>query len=162
MVRTITELKDRLEELAKLGAPELRAEWTSLFASPAPRRVSRDILLRGIAYRLQEKMYGGLKLATLKRLKRLAAELRDGSSITPAPAASLRPGVRLLREWNGETQIVEVLPDGFAWRGTRYRSLSAIARTITGVPWSGPRFFGLLDKRRREPVDEKDLTAKLK
>lgn len=161
MVRTSNQLKERLGELAKLGAPELRAEWTSVFGSPAPRRVSRDILLRGIAYRLQEKMYGGLKPATLKRLKRLAAEIRDGGSVAPAPS-SLRPGVRLLREWNGETQIVEVLPDGFAWRGAQYQSLSAIARAITGVQWSGPKFFGLLDKRRRESADPNDLAAALK
>jgi len=70
--------------------------------------------------------------------------------------------VRLLREWNGETHIVEVLPDGFAWRGSQYQSLSAIARTITGVQWSGPKFFWLLDKRRKESVEPEDLAAALK
>lgn len=139
-------LRERLEELATLGAPQLRAEWTSLFGNPAPRRVSRDILLRGIAYRLQEKMYGGLKPATVKRLKRLASGVQDEGSPAPAPAASLRLGTRLLREWDGRTETVEVLQDGFEWRGTRYRSLSAIARAITGVQWSGPKFFGLLDR----------------
>ena len=94
-------LKERLEELATLGAPQLRAEWTSLFGNPAPRRVSRDILLRGIAYCLQEKMYGGLKPATVKRLKRLASGVQSGDSPAPAPAESLRPGTRLLREWDG-------------------------------------------------------------
>jgi len=162
VARTLAQLKERLEELSKLGALELRAEWTALFGSPSPRHVSRDILLRGMAYRLQEQMYGGLKPATLKRLKRLAAEFRDGGPPKPAPAASLRPGVRLLREWNGETHIVEVLPDGFAWRGAQYQSLSAIARAITGVQWSGPKFFGLLDKRRKESVDPEDLAAALK
>lgn len=66
-----------LKSLLTLGAPQLRAEWTSLFGNPAPRRVSRDILLRGIAYRLQEKMYGGLKPATVKRLKRIASGIGD-------------------------------------------------------------------------------------
>jgi Protein of unknown function (DUF2924) len=143
-------LKERLAELATLGAPQLRAEWASLFGNPAPRRVSRDILLRGIAYRLQEKVYGGLKPATIKRLKRLASGVQDGGRPAPAPAASLRPGTRLLREWNGRTETVDVLQDGFEWRGTRYRSLSAIARAITGVQWSGPKFFGLLDRPRAD------------
>jgi len=66
VARTLAQLKERLEELSKLGALELRAEWTALFGSPSPRHVSRDILLRGMAYRLQEQMYGGLKPATLK------------------------------------------------------------------------------------------------
>ena len=164
VVKTLPQLQERLEQLAKLGAPELRAEWTSVFGRPAPRRVSRDILLRGIAYRLQEKMYGGLKPATVKRLKRLAAELRGGGAVTPAPApaASLRPGVRLLREWNGETHTVEVLQDGFAWHGAQYRSLSAIARAITGAQWSGPKFFGLLDKQRTKVVDANYLLERLK
>ncbi|MDE2133254.1 MAG: DUF2924 domain-containing protein [Alphaproteobacteria bacterium] len=162
VARTLAQLKERLEEPSKLGALDLRAEWAALFGRPSPRHVSRDILLRGMAYRLQEQMYGGLKRATLKQLKRLAAELRDGGSIAPAPTALLRPGVRLLREWNGETQIVEVLPDGFAWRGAQYQSLSAIARAITGVQWSGPKFFGLLDKHRKEATDLRDLAAALK
>jgi len=161
VVRTLAQLKVHLETLSKLGAFELRAEWAALFGRPSPRHVSRDILLRGMAYRLQEQMYGGLKPATLKRLKHLAAEFRDGGPPKPAPAVSLRPGVRLLREWNGETHIVEVLPDGFAWRGAHYKSLSAIARAVTGVQWSGPKFFGLLDKRRKESVEPEDLAAAL-
>ena len=162
MIRTAAQLKEHLDKLAKLGAPELRAEWSRVYGSPAPRRVSRDFLLRGIAYRLQEKMYGGLKPATVRRLKQINANLEKGLETKPPPAATLRQGVRLLREWKGETHIVEVLPDGFAWRGQTYRSLSVIARSITGAQWSGPKFFGLLDRRRRKSGDTGDLVEQLR
>ena len=141
-------LRGHLKRLSELGALELRAEWTKVYGVTAPRHISRDLLLRGIAYRLQERMYGGLKPSTVKRLKEIAAGLEQGSELKPQRASSLKPGVRLLREWQGETQIVEVLTKGFAWKGKTYKSLSAIARAITGTQWSGPEFFGLRDKRK--------------
>jgi hypothetical protein len=156
------ELKRHLDHLATLGAPELRAEWTRVHDRPAPRRISRDLLLRGIAYRLQEQMYGGLKPATVKKLKQIAAAMKQGGDV-PIPAApTLKPGVRLLREWNGETHIVEVVPSGFAWRGATYRSLSVIARLITGVSWSGPLFFGLRDKRRGKIIESARMLEQLR
>jgi len=131
-------LKEHLDGLSKLGAPELRAEWAKVHRATAPRHISRDLLLRGIAYRLQERMYGGLKPPTLKRLQKIAADLEKEPESPPLQAAALKPGVRVLREWKGETHIVEVLAKGFAWQGETYRSLSAIARAITGTQWSGP------------------------
>ena len=156
-------LKPHLEMLSKLGAPELRAEWAKVYRTTAPRHISRDLLLRGIAYRLQERIYGGLKPSTLKRLKEIAANLEsETEKPMPMPASRLKPGVRLLREWQGETQIVEVLPKGFAWKGKTYKSLSAVARTITGTQWSGPDFFGLRDKRKRVSIEPKTLIKALK
>lgn len=159
---TEAQLKEHLEALSKLGAPDLRAEWAKVYGTPAPRRISRDLLVRAIAYRIQEKMYGGLKPATVKRLKQIAADMEKGTETPQKPTASLREGVRLLREWNGETHIVEVVPDGFAWRGNTYKSLSVIARAITGANWSGPKFFGLRDKRRSESRNPADVVARPK
>lgn len=155
-------LGEHLERLSELGALELRAEWTKVYSATAPRHISRDLLLRGIAYRLQERMYGGLKPSTVKRLKEIAAGLEQGSELKPQRASSLKPGVRLLREWQGETQIVEVLTKGFAWKGKTYKSLSAIARAITGTQWSGPEFFGLRDKRKKRSVEPDTLIEALK
>jgi hypothetical protein len=149
VIKSDAELRAYLDRLAKLGAPELRAEWARVYKRPAPRRISRDLLLRGIAYRVQEEMYGGLEPRIVKALQRIAGAVREGRGIPETPKNELHAGVRLLREWNGQTHIVEVIPDGFAWRGKTYRSLSVIARAITGTQWSGPRFFGLHDKRPR-------------
>jgi hypothetical protein len=114
-----------------------------MFDAAASAHLSRDLLSRAMAYRLQEQVVGGLRAATLRRLRRLAEDLRAGEAAKITSAPTLQPGVRLMREWNGETHVVEVLADGFSWRGAAYQSLSAIARAITGVRWSGPRFFGL-------------------
>jgi hypothetical protein len=162
MMRNDVELRAHLDQLAKLGAPDLRAEWTRVFERPAPRHISRDFLLRGIAYRLQEHMYGGLKPATIRRLKKIAAALKEGRDLPVLPKAELRPGARLLREWKGQTHIVEVLPEGFAWRGKTYRSLTKVAYLITGLSWSGPVFFGLRDKRRRASPETEKLAERLK
>jgi len=142
---------DRMaQEIASLEAmdrPALKARWEEAFGRPPSRRVSRDFLLRALAHHVQEKAEGGLSKATLRRIARAGEDLREGRNVAAAPRLRLQPGTRLMREWRGETHIVEVLQDGFAWRGAYYESLSAIARAITGVRWSGPRFFGLRDKR---------------
>ena len=90
--------------------------------------------------------YGGLKPAVGRQLQRIAAGLAAGDRVTIKAASKLKPGARLAREWNGATHVVEVVGDGFIWNGERRASLSAIARAITGAHWSGPRFFGLVDK----------------
>jgi Protein of unknown function (DUF2924) len=160
--RNDTELKAHLGQLAKLGAPELRAEWAKVYGRTAPRRISRDLLLRGIAYRIQEQMCGGLKPATVKKLKDIAAAIKEDRVLPQPPKRELQPGARLLREWKGQTHIVEVLAEGFAWRGKTYRSLTKIAHLITGLSWSGPVFFGLRDKRRRVPQELDKLAERLK
>jgi len=110
--------------------------------------------MRAIAYRMQEEAYGGLKPVTRRRLQRLAADLHAGKKSVETPRSmDLKPGTRLLREWQGETHIVDVLTKGFGWQGEVFASLSAVAVAITGTQRSGPRFFGLLDKKKRDPVD---------
>lgn len=105
-----------------------------------------------IAYRIQELAYGGLKPETIRRLERLGEELDGGDRAKRSIRADRdRPitGTRLLREWQGVEQIVTVTADGFEWQGRPYKSLSAIARAITGTRWNGWTFFGLKNHRRR-------------
>lgn len=146
----MSSLKDRLNGLATLSPAELRAEWRRVYRAPAPA-LSPDLLARGIAYRLQERVYGGLSPAVERQLLRRAS--RDGPPSPASPDTMLRPGTRLVRSWNGETHQVLVREDGYQLGERVYASLSAVAFEITGTRWSGPRFFGLKGKgaiRRRE------------
>ncbi len=138
-------LSRRLSELQLLNSRDLRTEWRRLFRSNPPS-LSRDLLVRAIAYRVQGLVQGGLPKATGRKLTTLAAEFgRDGQmSIDPRP--QIRPGARLLREWRGRTHTVTVTEDGFTYAGKSYSSLTRIAEQITGAHWSGPRFFGLVKR----------------
>ena len=136
------QIAEQLAELQGLDTPALRTLWEGAFGRPAPKRTSRDLLLRALAYHVQEQAEGGLSKAALKRLARLA----DSDTLTRPRSRStprLRPGTRLMREWRGEVHQVTVLNTGFDYRGARHASLSQIARAITGTRWSGPLFFGL-------------------
>lgn len=149
---TSEDLAERLAALADLDPVALRAEWRRLYRSHPPKRINRDLLIRAIAFKLQEQRHGGLSNATKRRLRAIAQELdsRDGTVFDPG--ISLKPGAKLVREWSGKTYVVIVLEDGFTFEGKRYSSLSRIARDITGAHWSGPRFFGL--KRTPRPFAE--------
>ena len=133
----------KLEALTVMDNDGLRREWRRLYRSHPPRHIRRDLLVLAIAWKLQEKVYGGLTAAEKRRLAGFAEEHRKNGDLSAGPAIRLKPGLRLVREWRGETHDVLVLEDGFEWNGERCRSLSAIARQITGTHWSGPRFFGL-------------------
>jgi hypothetical protein len=121
---------------------ELRREWRRLHHSEPPK-LSRDLLARGIGYRLQEIQHGGLGKSTRRKLKTLAKMFRTEGRVAPDPGLRLKPGARLVREWHGRTHTVTVTEDGFEYAGTTYPSLTKIAKKITGAHWSGPRFFGL-------------------
>jgi Protein of unknown function (DUF2924) len=138
-----------LARLSELTIFELRGEWRRLHRMPPPMRLSRDLLIRGITYKLQERAYGGLSKATARKLAQAAADKLSRGAAKPTQPISLRPGTRLAREWRGVTHIVLIHAGGIEWRGQRYRSLSLVARKITGARWSGPRFFGL----RQRPLD---------
>ncbi len=132
-----------LAELERASPAELRARWERAYKHPAPKRASRDLLLRALAYHIQERVEGGLSKAARKRLDHLANP-KGNDSRPPRPALPrLRPGTHLIREWRGAVHQVTVSEDGFDYRGARYASLSRIAREITGTRWSGPLFFGL-------------------
>ena len=122
---------------------ELRCEWRRLYRSE-PSRISRDLLIRGVGYRLQEIQHGGLGKSTRRKLKTLAKMFRTEGRVAPDPGLSLKPGARLVREWHGRIHTVTVTEDGFEYAGTTYPSLTKIAKRITGAHWSGPRFFGLV------------------
>lgn len=113
-----------------------------------PPKISRDLLVLGIAYRRQEMKHGGLGKATLRKLQTLAKALRITGQVGPSPSLALKPGVRLVRKWHSRTHTVTVTEYGFEYGGKSYTSLSQIAKKITGAHWSGPRFFGLLAKRK--------------
>lgn len=132
---------------------ELRREWRRLYHYDPPR-ISRDLLILGIAYRLQEIEHGGLGKATIRKLRTLAKTLRTTGRVGPTPSLSLKPGAHLVREWNGRTYTVSVTEDGFGYAGTNYPPLSKIAKKITGAHWSGPRFFGLLAQSKDQPSGE--------
>ena len=122
---------------------KLRGEWRRLYRCEPPR-ISRDLLLRGIAYRRQELKHGGLGKTTRRRLKTLAKMFRTTGRVGPDAGLALKPGARLVREWHGRTHTVTVTEDGFEYAGTSHSSLTKIAKKITRAHWSGPRFFGLV------------------
>ena len=122
---------------------EFRREWRRLYRSEPPR-ISRDLLVRGIGYRIQELQHGGLGKTTRRKLKTLAKMFRTEGRVAPDPGLSLKPGARLVREWHGRTHTVTVTEDGFEYAGSSYPSLTKVAKKITGAHWSGPRFFGLV------------------
>ena len=136
-------LDHQLAALATMSPAQLRDEWLSMLSEEAPD-VPPSMLRRIIAYRLQEQALGGLAASTLKMLEIVA----KGVTPLPEPPIQLKPGSRLLREWNGKLHTVTVDEDGFSFNGRRFASLSHVAKEITGAHWSGPRFFGI---RRRPP-----------
>jgi hypothetical protein len=141
-------IEARIIALKTLTTADLRIEWRRLYRATPPTRLSRDLLIRGVAYKVQEQAHGGLSLGIKRRLHSLSegSDRRDGSAA--APAITLKPGTKLVREWRGHAHTVSVLDEGFEYQGERYPSLTRIARRITGVHWSGPLFFGI-GKRRR-------------
>ena len=139
------EVAQILEGLPTLSPDELRKEWRRLYRSQPPR-VSRDLLIRAVAYRIQELRHGGLSKATSRKLSALVQVRRSDGEISPE-GARIRAGAQLVREWNGRTHTVTLEEEGFTYAGRSYRSLCAIAREITGARWSGPRFFGLAPNR---------------
>ena len=147
--------KDRLAGLATISPAQLRTEWQRLVRqSPPP--VSPDLLRREIAYRLQEAASGGLTRQAARDLAEIRKRIVQGSSPLPSTAMRLKPGTRLLRTWRGTTYTVLVGDTGFLFNDRLFPSLSPIAQEITGTPWSGPRFFGLLRKRVPNAVGEAD------
>ncbi len=143
MSKTIGE---KIAGLQGLDTPALRARWDETFGRPAPKHMSRDLLLRALAYQVQAQAEGGLSTAALRRLAKLADSNDLGIQAATSPANHLKPGVRLVREWHGEVHQVIVLDEGFDYCGARYASLSRIALAITGTRWSGPLFFGLRNR----------------
>ena len=134
----------RVAALKSAAAADLKQQWRELFGKEPPP-FNRPYLESRLAYRIQELAYGGLKPETRARLEALGEQLDGGNIVLRRIRADSRPlaGTRLLREWKGIEHAVTVLAEGFEWEGRPYRSLSAIARAITGTRWNGWTFFGL-------------------
>jgi hypothetical protein len=132
-----------------LDSPVLRQKWAELFSEEPPPLLGRSMMIRAIAYCLQERAFGGLKPSTLRALDR-AVEAHRTPAATSAATRRASPGTVLIREWRGVAHRVTVLDNDVLYRGRRYKSLSEVARAITGSRWSGPLFFGL--KRRAKEV----------
>src|SRR5205085_7984319 len=111
----------------ELDLHQLREMWCRLYKAATPLRLSRELLMRAVAYRIQELASGGLRPELQRQLHRIALELRQTGRVTMHPRPQLKPGTRLMREWQGRSHEVLVLDDGFSWQATHYRSLSAIA-----------------------------------
>ena len=151
------DVADEIGALAGLDLTALRRRWQDCYGTDAPRNMSPQLLRLAIAYRTQEKAFGGLSKAVRSQLGAAAFQgsKRDETGAAKPARRNVRfrykPGTRLLREWQGRTHEVIVVEDGdFLYAGNRYRSLSKIARLITGTQWSGPSFFGL--KQARDPA----------
>jgi hypothetical protein len=133
--------------LVDLSTQELQRAWQRLYHTGPPPGLSRDLIIRGLADKLQQRAHGGPSRALQRRLRILAGEFEKGAGSFDAGGV-LKTGASLVRRWRGHTHIVLVGEDGFEYGGQRYRSLTVIAERITGAHWSGPRFFGV-NKRAR-------------
>ena len=149
-------LADQLSALATMSPTQLRTEWRRVCQTPPPARLTTDLLRRGIAYRLQERVHGGLPSSHARELDRMVKRrLAEAPGVRGAGGSGpdrneprLRPGTRLVRAWQEKTYHVLVGEHGFVMDDREYPSLSRIAEAITGAHWSGPRFFGI-DRRAR-------------
>lgn len=134
-------------DLSQLTAAQLRAEWRKVHKGQImPKGVGRDLASRAILWRKQERMHGGLPASVRRELDQLSKQLAETGEIKLGQSSKLKPGTRLVRQWHGTIYQVQVLEEGFEFEHRQYSSLTKIAREITGVAWSGPRFFGLTPK----------------
>lgn len=144
-----------LERLAKEPIATLRQRYRGLFKSEPPPTFGPDLLRRSIAHRIQEKAYGGLPSPTKRLLDQLVKAMAAKPNGKLELPRRIKPGSELIRTWKGKAYRVVVQPDGFAYDGTTYASLSEIASLIAGTRWNGPRFFGLRSKPEKGSTDGK-------
>lgn len=138
-----TKLQELLAEVESLDYADLKARYQEALRRPPPPRLSLDLLRRALAYQLQADWLGGLSPKNEKLLQ---------TSCSPRALnghRKLETGSQLVREWQGQMHVVDVVESGYRWNGELYTSLSAVAREITGTRWSGPRFFGLAESGKQ-------------
>ena len=139
----MSQFEDEIAALQGAATHDLRIAWRRLCHGEPPRCMTRELMIHALAYRMQERVHGGLAPVTKRRLQSLVAEIEAKGIEAFDPGIVLKPGARLVREWAGKTHTVVVLEEGFDYGGERYPSLTKIAARITGAHWSGPRFFGI-------------------
>ena len=142
-------IEAEVERVRSLGTVALRQRWRLMFGGSPPAGLTKDLIRRMIAYRIQEEAFGGLDRETIKLLDRLARGEKPSAELN----RRLKPGTVLIREYQGGRHTVTVVSDGFLWREQTWSSLSTIAREITGTNWNGPRFFGLRVLSEPEPEE---------
>lgn len=143
----MTKLEDRLAALATMSPAQLRQHWRETFRNPAPE-LSTQLLALAIAHNLQQRRFGGLSSRHGSVLAKFERRFARTGDLAIDDAATLKSGAMLVRSWGGKTHRVLIQDEGYVYQERRYRSLSEIARLITGTSWSGPRFFGLKGNRR--------------
>jgi hypothetical protein len=136
-------LSEQIEALPSLNKAQLLAIWAENFSKDPPPNLRKELMVPILAYRMQEREFGGLSHAARRRLREVAASLRKDKLSPERPDSAPQTGTRLLRVWRGETHEVIATGSGYEYRGQTYSSLSRIAREITGTRWSGPLFFGV-------------------
>jgi hypothetical protein len=141
--------------LPSLSLLELRNRWKTLFGHPAPKSLRRNFLARAVAYQMQVEAYGGLSVATKRRLREIATVVRNGDANAVPGSVRIKPGTQMIRQWQNTTRTVTALAEGFEWNGGTYKSLSAIANAITGTNWNGVAFFGI----KRAPSGNKNASG---
>lgn len=129
--------------------------WPEFYEQPIPKNLSSKLLKLAIIYRIKEKLYGGLKPAIRKYLFQLAKANNKGAQLKLPVKSILKPGSHLIRQWRGETYQVKMVDNGYEYEGKVYKSLSEIARNITGIHLNGPKFFGL-----RKPLNSIEIQSK--
>jgi hypothetical protein len=143
-------INQQLADLPKMDRKGLLALWKQLFDKAASPALRREVIVPILAYRLQENAYGGLKASLVKQLRALVEGEPNDPNHNGFLAMRNKVGTRMVREWKGKLHEVSVLPDGYEYNGQTYRSLSVIARAITGTRWSGPAFFGLRQRMQEK------------
>jgi hypothetical protein len=144
------DIADFLKALPEMNRTALCQQWQERFNKPAPDGVRKELLVRMLAYRAQEQAFGGLSARSRRRLDEMAAAISSDPKTAIANMVRAKPGTQLIRSWQGKTHTVTVQESGYQYDGRRYRSLSEIARHITGTQWSGPLFFGLKPRRAKK------------
>jgi hypothetical protein len=150
-----SEITSVIEQLGRLSRSHLLDRWREIYGNTPSPKMRRELLVPLLAYRLQERTYGGLSSAALSELRRVANALKRSTGSTAAVLRPrIKPGTRFVRGWHGQRHEVTTTEAGFEYRSHTYKTLSKIARKITGTRWSGPAFFGL--KKNRTPTDNRD------
>ncbi len=146
----LAQIEAEIDQIRSLGLDALRKRFAAKFGSAPPASLTKDVIARLIAYRIQAEAYGGHARDVVRLLDRMAR----GDNCNVELSRRLKPGTVLIREYGGERHTVTIVPDGYVWHGTTYASLSTIARAITGTTWSGPRFFGVRKNNGAEAIDQ--------
>jgi len=144
----VRDVEAEIPDLHDRSTQELRMAWRKWHRTEPPLGLSRDLLIRALAYDLQERAHGGPSSRALRRHLRTLARASEKEALSDDSSGLLKTGTTLVRQWRGHTHTVLVHKDGFEHEGQRYRSLTVIAERITGAHWSGPRFFGLTKRGR--------------